>query len=46
MAKLTEEQKAYWHYLIDDNNFQEVSIEIEIVKNEASEIEVEYEIEK
>lgn len=50
MAKLTEEQKAYWRYLIDDNNLQgfsikiefEVESEVKVVKDITSEIEVEY----
>jgi hypothetical protein len=42
---LTEEQKLYWRYLIDDNNDEAVIVEVEVVKDD-SEIEVEYEIEK
>lgn len=45
MAKLTEGQKLYWRYLIDDNNDEAVSVEVEVVKDD-SEIEVEYEIER
>ena len=42
---LTEEQKLYWRYLIDDNNDEAVIVEVEVVKDD-SEIEVKYEIEK
>lgn len=44
---LTEEQKLYWRYLIDDNNDEAVIVEVEVeVVKDDSEIEVEYEIEK
>ena len=46
MAKLTEEQKIYWRYLIDDNNDEAVAVEVEVVKDESTKIEVKYEIEK
>lgn len=46
MAKLTEGQKLYWRYLIDDNNDEAITVEVEIVKDKPAEIEVEYEIEK
>ena len=46
MAKLTEGQKLYWRYLIDDNNDEAVSVEVEVVNDDSSEIEVEYEIER
>lgn len=46
MAKLTEGQKLYWHYLIDDNNDEAVTVEVEVVKDDSSEIEVKYETEK
>jgi hypothetical protein len=45
MDKLTEGQKLYWRYLIDDNNDEAVNVEIEVVKDD-SEIEIEYEIER
>ena len=45
MDKLTEGQKLYWRYLIDDNNDEAVNVEIEAVKDD-SEIEIEYEIER
>lgn len=45
MDKLTEGQKLYWRYLIDDNNDEAVNVEIEVVKDNP-EIEVEYEIER
>ena len=46
MDKLTEGQKLYWRYLIDDNNDEAVNVEIEVVKDDSSEIEIEYEIER
>lgn len=46
MGRLTEGQKLYWRYLIDDNNDEAVTVEIEVVKDNSSEIEVEYEIER
>ena len=46
MDKLTEGQKIYWRYLIDDNNDEAVAVEVEVVKDESTEIEVKYEIEK
>ena len=46
MDRLTEGQKLYWRYLIDDNNDEAVNVEIEVVKDDPSEIEVEYEIER
>lgn len=46
MDKLTEGQKIYWRYLIDDNNDEAVTVEVEVVKDESTEIEVKYEIEK
>lgn len=45
MDKLTEGQKLYWRYLIDDNNDEVVNVEIEVVKDDP-EIEIEYEIER
>ena len=45
MDKLTEGQKLYWRYLIDDNNDEAVNVKIEMVKDD-SEIEIEYEIER
>ena len=46
MDKLTEGQKIYWRYLIDDNNDEAVTVEVEVIKDESTEIEVKYEIEK
>ena len=46
MAKLTEGQKIYWRYLIDDNNDEAIVVEVEVVKDKSTEIEVEYEIVK
>ncbi len=46
MAKLTEGQKLYWCYLIDDNNDEAITVEVEVVKDDSSEIKVEYEIER
>ena len=46
MAKLTEGQKVYWRYLIDDNNDEAIVVEVEVVKDKSTEIEVEYEIVK
>lgn len=46
MAKLTEGQEIYWRYLIDDNNDEAIVVEVEVVKDKSTEIEVEYEIVK
>lgn len=46
MSKLTEGQKLYWRYLIDDNNEEAITVDVEVVNDDSSEIEVEYEIER
>ena len=46
MSKLTEGQKLYWRYLIDDNNDEAIVVDVEVVNDDSSEIEVEYEIER
>lgn len=46
MSELTEGQKLYWRYLIDDNNEEAITVDVEVVNNDSSEIEVEYEIER
>ena len=46
MSELTEEQKLYWRYLIDDNNEEAITVDVEVVNDDSSEIEVEYEIER
>lgn len=46
MSKLTEGQKLYWRYLIDDNNEEAITVDVEVVKDDGSEIEVDYEIVK
>ena len=46
MSKLTEGQKLYWRYLIDDNNEEAITVDVEVVNDNSSEIEVEYEIER
>lgn len=46
MSKLTEGQKFYWRYLIDDNNEEAITVDVEVVDDDSSEIEVEYEIER
>ena len=44
MSKLTEEQIAYWAWLIDDNNFQEIPVEVLCMRDEDSDVEVEIEV--
>ncbi len=46
MGRLTEGQKLYWRYLIDDNNEEAITVDVEVVNDDSSEIEVEYEIER
>ena len=46
MGRLTEGQKLYWRYLIDDNNEEAITVDVEVVNDDPSEIEVEYEIER
>lgn len=46
MSKLTEGQKLYWRYLIDDNNEEAITVDVEVVNDDSFEIEVEYEIER
>ena len=46
MSKLTEGQKLYWRYLIDDNNEEAIIVDVEVVNDDSSEIEVKYEIER
>lgn len=46
MGKLTEGQKLYWRYLIDDNNEEAITVDVEVINDGSSEIEVEYEIER
>ena len=46
MGRLTEGQKLYWRYLIDDNNKEAIIVDVEVVNDDPSEIEVEYEIER
>ena len=46
MGRLTEGQKLYWRYLIDDNNEEAIIVGVEVVNDSSSEIEVEYEIER
>ncbi len=46
MGRLTEGQKLYWRYLIDDNNEEAITVDVEVVNDDSSEIEVEYEVER
>lgn len=46
MGRLTEGQKLYWRYLIDDNNEEAIIVDVEVVNDDSSEIKVEYEIER
>ena len=46
MSELTEGQKLYWRYLIDDNNEEAITVDVEVVNDDSSEIEVKYEIER
>ena len=46
MGRLTEGQKLYWRYLIDDNNEEAITVDVKVVNDDSSEIEVEYEIER
>ena len=46
MGRLTEGQKLYWRYLIDDNNEEAIIVDVEVVNDDSSEIEVKYEIER
>ena len=46
MSELTEGQKLYWRYLIDDNNEEAIIVDVEVVNDDSSEIEVKYEIER
>ena len=46
MGRLTEGQKLYWRYLIDDNNEEAITVDVEVVNDNSSKIEVEYEIER